>query len=377
MKAPDFTTCSLDKVIDFAKEATPSLIASAISQMNESQIHTVISHLTEKNVTDWQVKVRSAVVGINSRSQLEAVGSKLTVPQFFELINSCLQVEDKHHWKLSPLLVGMPHDTFSKILEDLQENQMQVFKDEGVTEPIQHHLTTFTHEMEREAQKGEDAIDLLYQKIDLFNTDELDHTDIKEVIAEMELHQNFFERLYHKNNKALAIAWNTKRLDLIETLNTIKEFCHKCVLYGLGKPREANQEPTGIYQLLEDKLFQVYGNYLDPYDTEAVRDSEPAVEGLVKLSIWYLRDYWSIGLLPLITNPDDLDLDLNKHSETERVQHRESLFAAAQENLSTIDLKTVKDLKRHYIFSKKTLVHYIKEKLPSSVKSDQGSGRKQ
>lgn len=370
MKVPNFPSCTVEEVIAFANQGSSSQIESNISKMSHEQIIACVQAVDQLRDKDWKAKLKAIALGLNERPDLEAVGSVLSTDQFIELINSCLQVEDKHHWKLSPLLVGMNNESFSTILDHLNDDQLQVFKDEGVTEPVQHQLTTLSHQMEREIEKGENGIDLLYERVDRFNPEEIGLYDVREVIKEIELFQEFFELLYSKSNKALAIAWNTKRLDLIESLNKVKDACHKFVLYGLGARANGHETSSGLYHLLEEKLFEIYGNSLDPNDTEAVRDQEPAVEGLVKLSIWYLRDYWDIGLLPEVADKESLDLDLEKHSETERVKYREELFSKAQTNLATIGFTTVKDLKTHYIFSKKSLQEYIQEKMPTIVRSN-------
>ena len=370
MKVPNFSSCTIDEVIEFAKAGTAGEIERNIEKMSHAQISSCVQTVNDSDINDWQEKSKAIVLGLNERSELETVGSVLTIHQFAVLINSCLKIEDKHHWKLSALLVGMENKTFSTILDELTECHLQVFKDEGVTEPVQHHLTTLTHEMEREIEKGEKGIDGLYERVDQFKTEEISLSDIREVIREIEIYQIFFDKLFVKSNKALAIAWNTKRLDIIESLNRVKDACHKFVLYGLGIPSVGQEMPSGLYQLIEEKLFEVYGNCMDPNDSEAVRDSEPAVEGLVKLSVWYLRDYWDIGLLPDVKDKNSLDLDLDKYSETERVKYREELFSKAQNNLAALGLTLVRDLKDNFIFSKKTLQQYILEKMPIIVQSD-------
>lgn len=367
MKVPNFPSCTAEEVIAFAHQASPGQIESNIAKMSHEQIILCVGAVDVDKDEGWKAKSKAVVLGLNERPDLEAVGSVLSISQFMELVNSCLQVEDKHHWKLSPLLVGMNHEAFSSILDQLSDYQLQVFKDEGVTEPVQHHLTMLTHQMEREIEKGENGIDQLYERVDQFKPEEIGLHDVREVIKEIELFQEFFDQLFIKSNKALAIAWNTKRLDLIESLNRVKDACHKFVLYGLGAQANEQELTSGLYHLLEEKLFEVYGNSFDPNDSEAVRDTEPAVEGLVKLSVWYLRDYWDIGLLPEIADKESLDLDLDNHSETDRVQYREELFSKAQQNLSTLGLTTVKDLKTQFIFSKKSLQEFIQEKMPTIV----------
>jgi len=96
-------------------------------------------------------------------------------------------------------------------------------------------------------------------------------------------------------NKALQLAWNSNRVDLIEKLSTAKETCQKFVISIIGHPRHAVNPPTGLYARLEARLNAVFGNPSDPNDIEAAGNDEPAMEALVKFSIWYLKDYWDLG----------------------------------------------------------------------------------
>ncbi len=362
MKVPDFTICEESEVIQFARECSANQIEKNVDKMTSEQMIAFAKALEDNK------KLHAAIIGLTSRELLEAAGRSLTQPQILDLIETCLQVEDKHHWKLSPLLVGIPNSVFSDIISDTEDHQLQVFKDESVTEPIQHHLTTLSHRLLADIQKCEETIDHMYEQIQGIKLQECTLHDIREIIKETEQCQQLIDTLYKTNNQALAISWNTNRLDIIETFNKIKDSCQKFTLYGLGAPANEKEEATGIYHLLQQKLCEVYGDPLDPEDSEAVKDLEPAMEGLVKLSVWYLRDYWELGLLPKIKKLSELDLSLDNHSEIERIQHREKLFAEAQKNLSRIGLESVKNLKENFIFSRESLLEYIQERTPSTVK---------
>lgn len=361
----DFSSFQSKEIMQFASVAAPAEIKAAAEHFSEEQIpifFTAINHLHEKN---WMEKTQAALTGLNSKKLLEKAGSALTNRQFFSLLELCTRAESPYRRKIPPLLVGMPHEMFIEVMEYIDDKHLEVFKNEGVTEPIQHHLTTLTHYLENQVEEGELRIDQLHEQVDRFQIEELGLYDVREIIKEVELNLLYFERQYQISNKALAIAWNTNRPDLVESLNAIKESFHKCILYGLGSPRKEQQVPTGIFQQIEESLFAVYGDGSFENNAKAVRDSEPAVEGLAMLSIWYLRDYWELGLLPQVKDQKDLDLDLDKHSEVERVRYREGLFSTVKENLASIDLVCVKDLKDRYIFSKKSLQEYIQEKMPT------------
>ncbi len=359
MKAPDFQKCTLESALQYVKNAHPDDIESNIANMTIEQISNVIININEKNDDKWREKTKAIILGLNKRPQLEAAGKTISVKQTLELINNILQIEDKHHWKLSPLLVGLPHETFSEIILQATDNQLHIFQHEGVTEPVQHHLTTLTHEMTRIIEKMELEIDTSDMEIENIDPSNLGRDDVFEYIHKIDTFGSTFQRLFFQTNQALSIAWNTKRLDVIENLNKIKDSCQKYSIYGLGCPRSPNAVATGLYAKLENKLFLIFGDPENPSDFEALNDDEPAIEALIKLSVWYLKDYWKIGLLPSVKNISELDVDMEKHSESERAKHREKLFAEAKNNLKALGLSTLNDLKDNYIFSRLTLEEYI------------------
>jgi hypothetical protein len=364
---PELGSKSLEELSRYVEKASPNELEVAVSQMNIEQLQQTILQIDKDKDAKWKQKIRAVILGLNNRSQLEIAAAKLTVDQVIELIDKTLQLEDKHHWKLSPLLVGMQFEIFAQILSQASPSQLQVLQHEGVTEPVQHQLTALSHELSNQILEIETEIDRIDEELENLKLNEMDREDVLELQHQIGVYSEFFERCFQQANKALAIAWNTNRLDLIESLNKIKDSCQKYNIYGVGLPRNAESPATGLYNKIELKLFSIYGDPEDPSNREALRDNEPALEALVKFSIWYLRDYWELGLLPSVKRQEDLDLDLSKHSELERTHHREQLFTQAQNNLKHIGLATVSDLKNAYIFSKKTLREYIQEKLNQKV----------
>lgn len=367
MNLPDFESIDHEEFTRFVTQSTPDEIEFSISKMNLEQIKSVIQILDKGKNSNCKQKIRAAILGLNKRPQLEVASSQLSLDQVLELIDKTLQIEDKHHWKLSPIIVGLPFEVFSQLLNSASEKQLQLLQHEGVTEPVQHQITTLSHEFSNQIEQIENEIDRFCDEINNLNLEEIDREYVFEIHHRIGLFSEFFELCFQKANKALAIAWNTNRLDLIEILNKVKDSCQKYNIYGIGMPRGEKNLPSGLYSIIEDKLFSVYGNPNDTFDPEALRDDEPAIEGLAKFSVWYLKDYWEMGLLPSVKDPDDLDLDLSKHSEIKRARFREELFAQAKKNLEKIGLSTVSDLKKAYIFNKRTLREYIQEQSVTHV----------
>ena len=219
--------------------------------------------------------------------------------------------------------------------------------------------------MESTIKKLEEEIDSFDQRLDLIKVEELSRIAILELNKQIDKFSIDFNALHERANKALAIAWNTNRLDLIESFSKVKDSCQKYTAYGIGEPKTLRAAATGLYGKLDQSLFAVFGDPKDPSDLEALKETEPAMEALVKFSVWYLKDYWEMGLLPSVTNQEDLDLNMEQHTETERAAYREKLFNEVKKNLQKIGLFSVSDLKKAHIFSKKTLHEYIEENLKS------------
>lgn len=312
------------------------------SNMTAEQISSLIASNDHK-------KIEAVIEGLSSRHLLETAGKSLSLSKILHLFDTVLQLNSKHHWKLSPLLVGLPHAIFSDLLLAASDEQLKILKHEGLTESVQHHITMLSHEFNATFDQLANDSEAFDREITLMGIRDLNQPQLQELIQRIESTSKAFENLYDTTNKALEVAWNTDRTDLIETLNKIKDGCQKYSMFLVGTPRKDTDVPTGLYAKLEDKFTEVYGKLEDPQDIEALHDDEPATEALVKFRVWYLRDYWEIGLLPHIK-------DIK-----EGMDNREQLFENARKNLEKIGLKTVKDLKQALITSKKSLKEYIEK----------------
>lgn len=291
-----------------------------------------------------------------SVQELQAAGQVLSLPQILELLNNPSEFR-----QISPIFVGISYLKFMEILEFASAKQLDTLKQESINEPVQHHLANFCHAMNNILTEKFHTAEQLENRIKELIVEDIgedDYLDLREQIKEL---SNWVEHSVFLTNRALLVAWNTNRIDLIEKLNAIKEGCHKFATYLVGRPDSPKSAANGLYAILESQLNSVYGNPDNPEDVEALQDNEPAVDALVKFSVWYLNDYWNIGLLPNIKSADELDLGSKNFGERERNEHREKLFNTVQFNLKKIGLASVKDLKQAHIFSKKTLLDYIKK----------------
>lgn len=209
-------------------------------------------------------------------------------------------------------------------------------------------------------------LDLLRNHIEALEY-EINHLDTHSLgFADVILLQERFDQIAEGHRKlspllehSLTLAWNTERADLIEALSLSKEHCLKSLLMiGKHDPKSVDDhlEFTGLYAMLNDRLFSVYGRFNEP---DALVDNDPALEGLAKIGLWYLHDCFALGLIPSISNAEQLELSPENYSEQECIQHRRRLFQEVRQELAKHGLVTVKDLKRAGIFSISSLEDFL------------------
>lgn len=296
-----------------------------------------------------------AINQISDPHSLEITGSALSLPQFLALLDH--EGINTLHEKLSPLFVGMTTATFRALLENASQSQLKLLKQEAVTEPLQHQLTLLTDTLSN---------DVIAFGNDIFTKElELNTLPLAEITpADIQAHMNDIESLAEKGldllpifNKALTIAWHTNRTDLIEHLSYAKEFCQKSIADVVGSARTPDHSPSGLWAILEKRLNSVYEEFEG--STKTLQDDVPAMEALSKFSVWYLKDYWEIGLLPQVAGPAELELNPETHPEKECLEYREGLVLAAKHKLEQLGLFTLADLKKAQIYSRKALQGYI------------------
>lgn len=328
---PEFSTCSPEQIAQMVLEWSTEEVASKLAQLTPQQ--------------------------------LEAAGKNLSLTQSFALLDYAADADPQFHWKLSPLLVGMPHTLFSQILLAASPRQLNVLKMEAMTEPVQHHLTLLTHEVTHQLPQVIIQLDKVSTEISLIPISSPESVDLNELKRQLRAQVQWYDAALKLINKVLILAWNTNRTDLIDKLSHAKEWCQRNLYTTVGQPTTPFGKASGLFAKLEENLAAVFGNPNSLTDFEAADDDEPAIEGLSKFSLWYLHDYQQIGLLPTLADPLLLDLDPAKHSEQERLQYREKLMDEVRQNLAKIGLETVKDLKAQGIISTDALRAYIAENL--------------
>lgn len=303
--------------------------------------------------TDWEEKVRTIIEQITNKEVLTAVGTVLTPPQFYSLLGL---IDFK---KMSPILVGVPHDHFRQLLVNGTQEQLRLLKQQSMSEPLQHQITLYTHEINAKVITLGHQYEKLNFRIEGIDPSVFEPEERLHLWQELCALSQAYHELMHECSIVLLFAWNTDRADLIDQLTISKEKCHRVSRFGIGFPASGREKSSAMFKRFEEKLFSIYGNIKDLKDLEALSDDEDVMEGLTKFSLWHVRDYWELGLLPNIHKVEELDLDPKAYDEKKRIDYRNLLLRQVQENLAQLGLETVSDLKKNWIYSRKSLCSYL------------------
>lgn len=294
-----------------------------------------------------QKEFTEALANCKNISDFEALGKKLSVAQFQMLLELYVKGKERDRDKLFPLLVGMNPQIFTQCLDSLSPQQIEVLKREAMIEPLQHQLSMACHVLTSEIAHLNDFSFSLYKLLEPSNIGSFSRKDLKIALEKIVNVAESYKQILVKIDRALTIAWNTVRTDLVDNLSILKENCQKFLkeIFGFSEidwGKELNEE------FIAHLTSAVYGDPNNPDDIDALHDDESAVEFLAKLQIWYPQDYFEVGLLPGISE-----------NKLKLPTHRDKLLEKAHRNLKDLGLITVKDVREAGIFSKKSLVEYI------------------
>lgn len=354
-----FTNFSQEEIHPFLFESTISDLKSGISELSPPQLTTCVSFLQTQDHFDSIQRLIAIIQTTTEPIRFESIGKGMGLKQFLEVLTAfsehSLTIE-----KLSPILVGLAPLIFQQALHKIDQKQLALLKQESVTEPLQHHLTLFTHAFEKLYQDLDAFISELYTKINALNHEDLTSNVLNQLENRiLELRKSSNEHL-NAINKALGITWTTNRLDLIKNLNQLKEHFTHQLHYQIGSPATPEHSATGLFETMDEFLKGVFSaSSTSTLSGESIDDEDAAIDGLAKFSIWYLQDYWAMGLLPTISDQAKLELDPENHEEKERIEYRQYLLGLVQWNLVRLNLNKVSDLKNLKIYSKHILKEYI------------------
>lgn len=359
MQETDYSTYSNEEIGQLVTTLLPEKLQKEVSKMLPAQITAAVLKLQITPGVSWLEKVRAIYLGLNRSEQLEAVGRGIRPEHVLDIVKAANLETDEQRWKLIPFLVGMSHQVFLTLLATATKEDLVPLQQKGMSEPIQNHLMLFIHDMTQSVEHEVAALQLIEKEIQALEPGEIDFDKLDSLQQQIAPIKESTERHLTKINRALALAWNTNRSDIIDRLTSLKETCQRLETLFIGAPREENHPPSGMYKVQENHFGSVYGNPANPRDIETLADDEPAVEALAKLSIWYFKDYWEVGFFPDVETPEQLELDPSTHSEQEQMEYQEKLLATIQKKLEVLGLTTVGDLKAAHIYSKQMLRDYI------------------
>lgn len=354
----DLALLSADEIKKNIDSMSVDFISRQAPRLPRDQLSILIIALADPSVAKPLEKLNAVIYALDDAHTLESAGQVMSLAQAKHVLAEALQSKQMQA-KLLPLLVGMPHPVFSEFMKVADDRLLQALKLESSSEPVQHHITILQHELDKTLMDTESEIASLELEVKALDLEALSRLELERLAEGIQNLANRYNEALKKSENALAVAWNSGRSELIERLSQTKEAYQRSLRTEIGHPRSHEEKATGLYSLLESRLEDIYGNPNNPDDLEAIRDDEPAIEALTKLSIWYLKDYWELGLLPEVHDVSALDLDPSRHTELERVEHRDTLFKEVERNLAAKGIRNTKDLKQHFIVSRKLLQDYI------------------
>lgn len=353
-QSKDIQLYTVNEITALIDSLRPKELQEYALKMNESQIRVAILHLADSTKPHWSDSLHALLRGIEELPGLEAIGRVLNLAQLIEFLDFAA-VNKNQAWKLFPIFITIPHPIFSQMLLDLPEKRKQQLQLLCTLEPLQHHLLMYSHELT-------DLFDLLFKNYlklenEIFtmegrNLSSSDLTAIQHSIGELRENVN---HVRSKIENALSLAWNAGNSDLIEMLSNYRERYERFLFTTIGHSAQQFAVATGLYQTLEKQLAAVFDESKDNSNVEALKDNEPALEALGRLSLWYIEDYWKIGLLPDVADPKELSLPSLARDAQLPLHYQNKV----KQNLKLLGLKTVKDFKRNHIVSKSILSEYI------------------
>jgi len=321
-----------------------------IDSLSCEEIKELVTSLV--NDPECKEKTKEVFSAISDHDRLEVVGEATSVIQMICILDTFSCGEQYHHPKLSPVIVGLRPKIFAELLTVVDDHQMEVLKHEAMAEPIQYQLSHLFEVMSQEETSFTRELQALKRQISTLEVSTLTTTQLRKLTNDLADASKNIDDALRKIDRALILAWNTDRPDLVDNFTQLKEYYHNDNRIGLGHPA-ANQRPaSGLYATLDSQLTEVYGND---------DDDKPTIEALAKLSIWYLKDYWDIGLLRSISDDEKKLLSGSEEDPNTREQ-REHLRQKALEALAQRGLSCVGDFKKAKIFSKPMLAELIQKR---------------
>lgn len=346
---------SFDSIDAFKKNVSES----SLEQFKEYLSHYSLSDcaesfvcLSKRPAIESKNKLESLFQFVDSPSTLEHLARHFSLSHFLSFLDF-LKRYPSYQNRCSFILVGLQPEIFFQALHVFESDHLDLLKNESLLEPLQYHLIQFVHKGESLHQQLDEKIQQFKQNLHLAKTEELAPDMLQGFIDCLDSCKNNLLSYLECASTALSIVWNTDRTDLIEKVSSINEALQSQLMRTIGHPSFDGLSSTGLYSFLEKTFSDIFD--------ESLKDDDDALEGLTRLSIWYLKDYWELGLLPTIQHCEDLDLNPQQYNEEERRAYQHSLFSIVHQQLKRLGIETVGDLKKAHLFSKPLLEIYIEQ----------------
>lgn len=255
--------------------------------------------------------------------------------------------------KLLAIFAGLPFTVFEQLMKGIEPAHLQLLQKIGHTEPLLHQLTLFSHRYELLYKEHCDEADALACEIALLEPLRTTSSEIQVLIDHIAKLQNACEQEQDCLAKVLSIAWNSGKHTLIESLSTLKERHYHLQQQVIGMNNSSTERCSGLYLKLEQQLAKAFG---DPNETDfdILSNDDSPFEALAKFSLWFLKDYWDVGLLPSVSSLEQLE-DLDESKNGRALSFRKEV----ERNLHNLGLTDVAAFKIKHIFSKDMLREFI------------------
>lgn len=285
--------------------------------------------------------LKSLLKQTNDAMVLEELGKRILEEQAIALLD-LFEIKDGL-LKLTNILVGLHHKEFIIFLMKLSDLQLNALKAIAETKSMQHHLTLLSHDLQDKIANQSSDISKQTQEIELLEIESIEKQQLILIEKNIANTEKTVLELKKLNKRALVVVWSTSRQDLIESFSRNNEVLENTL----------TRKTKNLHALLDKQLFSVYDS---GEAFEKMKDEEPAVEALARFSIWHQKDYQDIGIAFLRTE----ETQTTKPAE-DGLKAEVSYLKQVEEDLKSIGLKTILDLKKARIYSKTSLRDYIME----------------
>ncbi|KAF3361458.1 hypothetical protein PHSC3_002021 [Chlamydiales bacterium STE3] len=297
------------------------------------------------------------LLSISSKQELEQLGSSSNIEEIHQLF-SLISKEKQQVDRILPIIVGMHQGIFYQLLETLSSEEETLFKDFGSSEPLLHKLAMLAHNWKEDLEALVKQIHVISCKITELNLNQITKQEIFSIKQSIDDLDHYLEEHLAILNRALTLAWNSKRIDLIDNLSTLKDLYLRTASILIGQSRVDTANASGLYKKLEDRLNQVY-SFGSELSFAPFKDSDSSLEALTSFGIFYFEDYYDLGLLPNLASREELKKLLRKKTLSELSLFQEKLLSQVEKNLVSLGLPDVTCLKEAKIYSKEILKEYI------------------